>query len=200
MGAALCIIADDVREPKVARAYVRHESLGVPKLAQTVNGRGGSFDTACKFDDPYENDVPDDIVKELAESEHKHLSFRDDGVLLMIGNTDELLRACEEAADAGILTIGTTSQRRLQLYYVRMEITWLVQTDTLIAIGPVQGSLLPQWPEEKAWHDYPGWQQTPGLQGQPTYVTTHDEARDPRALPHVIRWIKENDDKAWTKA
>jgi hypothetical protein len=109
MGAAFCIIADEIRYPTVAMKYARHKSLGSPSLAEA---RGGS------------RDATDD----------ERYTFPDDSCLLMIGHTQQLLDACKDAYDAGTRRIETQSHRVVGLRYVRLEIS-SVETDTLIAIG-----------------------------------------------------------------
>lgn len=58
----------------------------------------------------------------------------------------------------------------------------------------------PSWPSKDSWLEYPDWQLTRGLRGQPIYVTTADDRREPCALPPIIRWIRQKDDEAWLKA
>lgn len=193
---AFCLIGDPVTEPTVARAFVRHESIGVPRLWSKVGSLGqykGVQSTASNVE--YEDDVPDKIIQRLTQ--HQQLWFPDESVLLMIGNTKELVDACQEAVNGDMFVIGTKPPRRLQLFYARIQVTRMIQADTLIALGPVRSPLLPNAPSKNDWHEYAGWQQTPGLMGQPNFVTTHDEPQDPRALPPIIRWIKSTDGKPW---
>jgi hypothetical protein len=187
---AFTIIEDDCREPLVARAYARKTSFGRRSLAEALAARkdvGGPKDVVVE--------APDE--KTLAQC----YTFPDDAVLLMIGSTQELEDACKEAIAAGILALVTATQQKLQLYYARIEVHWLSgQVDTLIAIGRLHNPVLPSWPSEDAWLEYPAWQDTPGLHGQPTYVTTADDRREPCALPPIIRWIEQNDDQRLLKA
>jgi hypothetical protein len=189
-GPAFTILGDNCNEPLVARTWARTEGLGRPSLAEALKDRtdvGGPKDVFVER--------PDE--KTLAQC----YTFPEDTVLLMIGNTKELEDACKEAVAADILALVTATQKKLQLFYARIEVHLLSrQVDTLIAIGPLGSSLLPWGPSEDSWLEYPGWQTTPGLYGQPTYVSTADDRREPCALPPIIRWIKQNDDEAWLKA
>jgi hypothetical protein len=128
-GHAFCITADDVREPRVARKFVRHESLGFRRLEDAFNGGRAS----------------------RVSGQRENLAFPDDSVLLMIGHTDELLEACRRARDDIIHYIQTSSKLNLAIRYVRMDVGgW--ETDTLIAIAADRG-LLPA-PSNDGWHGY----------------------------------------------
>jgi hypothetical protein len=65
------------------------------------------------------------------------LKIPDDGALMMIGNTEELTRACEGATSQMIGRIATASRLPLIVHFVRMKISgWpRNQNDTLIVIG-----------------------------------------------------------------
>jgi hypothetical protein len=187
-GPAFTIIADDVSEPLVARKWARTEGLGHPSLAEAFNRVGsrgvavGSRGVAISMRDFFPTWGLDTTLEGGA-------SFPDDSVLLMIGNTEELVRACKEAEEeARILAIYTKTQSALTLLYARIDVSW-TQTDTLIAIGPAQGLLLSA---SQDWREY-RWPFLP----PPTYVTTPDS--EPSALSPVIGWIKRNDGKAWLK-
>jgi hypothetical protein len=164
---AFCIIGDDVSYPTVARKYARHERLGFPSIAEALKDRGSP-------------DPEDD----------ERYSFPDDSVLLMIGQTQELVDACKAAVDSGIGWIQTSSQSSLALRYARIEVHWLSgQTDTLIAIGKKWG-LLPDHSSE-GWHESSVW---PWFSRE---VSTFDIGSNPSELPRIIRWIDANDTKAW---
>ena len=181
---AFVIIGDSVSEPLVARAYARKKDLGQPSLAKAFKEKG-SLGEAISMRDFFPGRGPDVTLDDGA-------SFPDTSVLLMIGNTKELVEACKKVEeDARILAIYTKPRRALTLLYARIDVS-LMQDDTLIAIGQ-QGGLLPS-PTQKGWHEY----KNTGWQSPPTYVTTPD-ASEPYALPPIIRWIKENDGKAWLK-
>jgi hypothetical protein len=64
------------------------------------------------------------------------LEIPDDGALLMIGNTKELLDACAEAS-RNVGRIATTNRSSLIVHFVRMKIS-AFQNDTLIVIGSQQ--------------------------------------------------------------
>jgi hypothetical protein len=69
------------------------------------------------------------------------LLIPDDGALLMIGNTRELLDACAEASSGGkVMWIRTRSRLPLIVHFVRMKISGFptYQNDTLLVIGSQQ--------------------------------------------------------------
>ena len=187
-GPAFIILGDNCTEPLVARVYARTQGLGRPTLAEALKDR---------------RDVegPKDVFVERPDKKTLATcyTFPDDTVLLMIGNTQELVDACNEAVAANILAFVTAAEKKLQAFYARIAVSSF-QTDTLIAIGPLGTSLLPWGSSKDSWLECGRWPVTPGLYGQPTYVTTSDDTREPCALPRVIRWIKQNDDKAWLEA
>jgi hypothetical protein len=165
MPAAFHITRDDiVADPLRAQEYTR----GVPY--DSLEGTGDQQGT-------------------IAKSEG-YLRFPDDAVLLMIGHTPQLLEACEKAADAGILMIGTNNDLILRLLFVRIRITWK-ETDTLIAIGADRGWL--PAPDPDKWRRVTGRTDT-------TYVTTrsqNDPLTQTRALPDMINEIKERFNDPW---
>jgi hypothetical protein len=119
-----------------------------------------------------------------------YLRFPDDAVLLMIGHTPQLKEACEKAANAGIIMIGTNSDLTLRLLFVRIRITWK-ETDTLIAIGADRGWL--PAPQRDKRRKVTGRTDT-------TYVTTrsqNDPVTQTRALPDMIDEIKERFNDPW---
>jgi hypothetical protein len=176
---AFTISGDDVREPLVARKYARTEGLGRPSLRDAFK-RDGSLGEPISMRDFFPTWRLDTTLEDGA-------SFPDNSVLLMIGNTEELVRACKEAEETRILAIYTKTRSALTLLYARIKVHWLSgQVDTLIAIGPAQGLLLSA---SRDWREY-RWQGAP-----PTHVTTPDG--EPSRLPPVIRWIKQNDGGAW---
>jgi hypothetical protein len=187
-GPAFTILGDNCNEPLVARAYARTEGLGHPSLAEALKHRRDVEGPKDVF-----------VQRPAEETLAQCYTFPDDTVLLMIGNTQELVDACNEAVAANILAFVTAAQKELQLFYARIAVSSF-QTDTLIAITPLGSSLVPWGSSKDSWLEYGRWQVTPGLYGQPTYVTTSDDPREPCALPPIIRWIKQNDDKAWLKA
>lgn len=67
------------------------------------------------------------------------LEIPDDGALLMIGNTKELLDACAEASST-VGRVATTNRSPLIVHFVRMKISGfpVSQNDTLIVIGSQQ--------------------------------------------------------------
>jgi hypothetical protein len=70
------------------------------------------------------------------DREEKVLEIADDAVLLMIGNTDELVKAIIAAKAAGISKIRSRDERPLQCYFARIIVHRVSgQTDTLLAIS-----------------------------------------------------------------
>jgi hypothetical protein len=166
MPAAFHITTDDiVADPRSAQEFTR----GVPyaSLEETGDQQGA-----------------------IAKSEG-YLRFPDDAVLLMVGHTPQLLEACEKAADAGILMIGTNNDLILRLLFVRLKKGLLGEPDTLIAIGADQGWL--PAPDRDKWRRVTGRTDT-------TYVTTrsqNDPLTQTRALPDMITEIEERFNKPW---
>jgi hypothetical protein len=154
---AFCIIGDDVSEPTVAREFARHQSLGFPRLAEAFE-RDGSRDAA----------------------NGECYTFPDDNRLLLIGQTKELVDACNEADAAGIRRIATQSHRIMGLRFVRMKVS-PIQTDTLIAIGAQD--LLPVWSPE-------GWREHKRPWAE-DYALTADRIDLVYSLPPMIRGIEE---------
>jgi hypothetical protein len=63
------------------------------------------------------------------------LEIADDAVLLMIGNTDELVKAVIAAKERGLSEIRTREGGALKCYFARIKVHWLSgQVDTLLAI------------------------------------------------------------------
>ena len=143
--------------PNLARQRLR--SVGVETIAELDGGPGKIVST------------------------EGYLRFPDDAVLLMIGNTPELLPACQAAADAGILMIGTEHDHELYLLFARISVS-LVQDDTILAIGSVKGTMPAV--QRDQWR---------GVTARPniTWVKTQSDDEDPhqsRALPVIINEIK----------
>jgi hypothetical protein len=94
------------------------------------------------------------------------LEIKRDYVLLMIGNTAELLEALDQAQASGINAIEASDGAQLSCYFVRMKISGR-QTDTLLAIGPQRfWDAAPDWAEWKT-----SWR-VPAGAGNSTYVST----------------------------
>jgi len=164
--AAFVIVGkDNVGEPLNARRSARdkdEQGIGSPSLygafAQAGITEGTSFNVSV--------------------SGMKNYVLPKDHVLLMIGNTVELEKACKEAHDKGIHSIETDSGKDMQLRYARIRVSPISlsslsgQVDTLIALG----ATLPARSED-GWHEY----YTYWLQN---YVTTEDVKN---GLPGYIR-------------
>ena len=173
-GAAFMITRDTLgSDPNLTRQRLR--AVGVETIAELDGG-------------------PGKIV-----SNEGYLRFPDDAVLLMIGNTPELLPACQAAADAGIVMIGTKNDHELYLLFARIAVSPIPiprigQDDTIIAIGSVNGTM--PVPDRDHWR---------GVTARPniTWVTTRSDNEDPhrsRALPVIIDEIKRTTPTGYIKA
>ena len=97
------------------------------------------------------------------------LEFKRDYILLMIGNTDELLEAVDQAQANGIRTIEASDGSQLSCYFVRMNVSsW--QTDTLLAIGPQSF-----WDRSPDWTEWSASWRVPKGAGNSSYVSTLPE-------------------------
>jgi hypothetical protein len=97
------------------------------------------------------------------------LEFKRNYVLLMIGNTDELLKAVDQAHANGITTIEASDGSQLSCYFVRMDVSsW--QTDTLLAIGPQSF-----WDGSSDWAEWSTSWRVPKGAGNSSYVSTLPE-------------------------
>jgi hypothetical protein len=201
-GAAFVIVdgGDDISEPLIARSYAREESIGMgrPSLHEAYKrvGRG------------YKEDNIDQHVR-------CYYRIPDDSVLLMIGNTEELLEECRVArsTEPQLIYIATDNGKILQFRYARIQVSRVPvigrgQTDTLIALG----AKLPP-PSEKGWHEPKEGDWRRGACKWPEekflpFVDLNDlPGRDLRmlqsrlqSLPGWIRSIKEFDGKKWIDA
>jgi hypothetical protein len=90
-------------------------------------------------------------------------------VLLMIGNTDELLQALDQTQASGINAIEASDGAQLSCYFVRMKITGM-QTDTLLAIGPQRF-----WDAAPDWGEWKSSWRVPAGAGNANYVSTLPE-------------------------
>jgi hypothetical protein len=166
-GAAFTITRDTIdSNPNLPRQRLRN--VGVETIAELDGGPGKIVST------------------------EGYLRFPDDAVLLMIGNTPELLAACQAAADAGILMIGTESDHELYLLFARIDVS-LVQDDTILAVGSVNGTM--PAPQRQQWR---GVTVRPNI----TWVTTQSDGADPhqsRALPVIINEIKRTTPSGYIK-
>ena len=148
------------------------------------------------------------------DGEEKVLEIADDAVLLMIGNTDQLIKEIIAAKASGISMIRSRDERPLQCYFARIIVHRVSrQTDTLLAIssndyywGNVQHA-----PEETRylWHlpGLPKKQLGAHLGGlhERRYVST--EAADPgtdltttSSLLEIIKGCKKQDPDGWIPA
>ncbi|SRR6266480_1359801 len=185
MAAALVIIRDNVSEPLVARSYARHKTMGCPTLYEAFARLGIT---------PGSN-----RVKEEFFLRGKTYSLPKDCVLLMIGQTEELVQGCkvaqEDEEDRSIDFIRA-EYYRLHLQYARIQVHWISrQTDTLIALGAE--ARLPE-PSKDGWHEFNWWPLS-------SLVVTIDDYSSPpgdyrESLPAHIKWIQKNDSAKWINA
>jgi hypothetical protein len=124
-GAAFLITTDRAaRDPKLARQLVRANDFS--SLSASKSSGAG------------------DVTKGV-------LNIPEDAVLLMIGNTNELLTACEATLNSeGITRIETKQGHYLAGYFVRISVS-PVQVDTLIAIGCAQDYWQQASPSANSW-------------------------------------------------
>jgi hypothetical protein len=120
--------------------------------------------------------------------DRESLVFPDDSVLLMIGETQQLVDACKEARDSAFIkTIATSTHAALKVHYVRMWISRIpYEVNTLITIGAA--GRLPDTSRD-------GWHGVVLSQGC-NRVSTWDIG-NPDELPGMIRTIKRDDGGAW---
>jgi hypothetical protein len=171
-------------------------------------GRGTDrFDTDPDFPLPVDSGYDGRHAASYDPEEPEVLVLADDAVLLMIGNTPELVKAVTEAKQRGLRMIRTSDEKPLQCYFARIKVSqWSLQVDTLLAISSDDyywGNV--HHAPEKArhlWH-LPGLPNKQlgahlgGLHRRP-YVTT--EAADPgkdvtttSSLIQIIEGCKEQD-------
>jgi hypothetical protein len=100
-------------------------------------GRGTDrFDTDPDFPLPVDSGYDGRQAAFYDPEEPGVLVLADDAVLLMIGNTQELVHAVTEAEQRGLRMIRTDDERPLQSYFVRIKVSqWSTQVDTLLAIS-----------------------------------------------------------------
>jgi hypothetical protein len=138
-------------------------------------------------------------VKNAVEEVTSTYILPHDSVLLMIGNTDELVAVCKLAneTDPRINLIRTENYKDMQLRYARIQVSKGVlgkggQTDTLIALG----ATLPATSAN-------GWREEVGQFLLKDSVTTEDKnlTENAGSLPGHIKLIKLKDDsKKWIDA
>jgi hypothetical protein len=155
----------NVQDPKVAVQILRDHGLGKPRLEATLTQDAGDPST---------------------------YRFPADSVLVMMGQTQQLLDACTAARNAGVDWIKTSGTKGLTLRYVRIDVgKWLKDVNTLIVVGAsavVDPAFIGDWHE---WtHLRSGAFSNDKLSMEPAGGTT-------RELPLAIRWIKENDEDGW---
>jgi hypothetical protein len=171
-GGANFLITQDRRaaDPGDARYMLRTENRQITGLDQYV-GTNRPSTPAVTFD-------------------RGTLTIPDDTALVMIGNTQELLDACEEAARQGIVVIQSTSDLPLKRHYVRMKISWS-QNDTLIIIG-----------SQRYWANVgrnPGapWNDLDRQDRSSLWLYNPDDVEGggpiSSNLRYLIQWIKSND-------
>jgi hypothetical protein len=186
MAAAFVLVypleGEDVSKPLVARSYAR-KSNGYPSISEAF-GRVHGEKTGAGEEPP-------------PSSAGTTYVLSDDSVLLMIGQTEELVKECKAAHDTEPRIVFIQSEfSSLQLRYVRIQVHAVSkQTDTLIALGAKLPAI-----STDGWHEPKGWKiEWPTIQN---FVTTADVKVevDDHSLPGWIRAIKENDGKKWIDA
>jgi hypothetical protein len=185
MAAAFVIIRDDVSEALVARSYARHKTMGCPTLYEAFARLGITLGSSK--------------VKEEVITGGRTYILPNDCVLLMIGQTEELVRACkvadEDDEDRDISFIRAESYR-LHLRYARIQVHPISrQTDTLIALGAE--ARLPE-PSKDGWHELDWWPLSSYFVITEDYPSPIGDYR--LSLPVHIKWIDKNDGKKWIDA
>jgi hypothetical protein len=185
MAAAFVITRDDVSEPLVARAYARHKTMGCPTLYEAFARLGITPGSSG--------------VKQEFFPGGKTYVLPQDCVLLMIGQTLELVQGCKVAhEDKEDHSIGfiRAEHYRLHLRYARIQVHQLSkQTDTLIALGAE--ARLPE-PSKDGWHELDWWPFSSHFVITEDYSSPTGDYR--LSLPVHIKWIKENDSAKWINA
>jgi hypothetical protein len=100
-------------------------------------GRGTDrFDTDLDFPLPVDSGYDRRQAAFYHPEEPEVLVLADDAVLLMIGNTRELVEAVTESKQRGLRMIRTSDEKPLQCYFARIKVSeWSLQIDTLLAIS-----------------------------------------------------------------
>jgi hypothetical protein len=182
MAAAFVLVyppEDDVSKPLVARSYAR-KSNGHPSISEAFGRVHGEKTSASP-----------------PSSAGTTYVLSDDSVLLMIGQTEELVKECKVAHDTEPRIVFIQSEfSSLQLRYARIQVhAASKQTDTLIALG----AKVPATSKD-GWHEPQGWKiKWPTIQDVVTTADVKLEVDD-HSLPGWIRAIKENDGKQWIYA
>ena len=123
-------------------------------------------------------------------TEYSTYRFADDQVLVMMGQTQQLLDACSSARAAGVDWIKTSGNKGMTLRYVRIDIeSWTTNVNTLIVVG-ASNVVDPNFLGTERWREFTNFRSgafsNDKLSMEPAGGTT-------RELPLAIRWIKEND-------
>jgi hypothetical protein len=155
----------NVRDPKVAVQLLRDHDQGQSSLAAELKQDPADLST---------------------------YRFGGNEVLIMMGQTKQLLAACQTARYAGVDWIKTSGDKPLTLRYVRIDVgKWLTDVNTLIVVGAsvvVDPNFIGEWHEFTNLRS--GAFSNDKLSMEPAGGTT-------RELPLAIRWIKENDEDGW---
>jgi len=127
MAAAFVLVyppKDDVSKPLVARSYAR-KSNGRPSIAEAFGRVMRDHENTSAGEEPPPSSAGTTYV------------LSDDSVLLMIGQTEELVNGCKAAHDTEPRIVFIQSEfSSLQLRYARIQVHAVSrQTDTLIALG-----------------------------------------------------------------
>ena len=187
MAAAFVIVRADVSDPLVARSYARDTSKG-SKGRPTLYEAFGRLGT-----------TPESSRVTEAFLTGKTYVLPKDCVLLMIGQTLELIQGCkvahEDDEDRSI-TFIQAEHYRLHLRYARIQVHPVSkQTDTLIALGAE--ARLPD-PSKDGWHEVDKWPISSSFVRTDDYSSPTGDDR--LSLPVNIKWIKENDSAKWINA
>ena len=182
MAAAFVLVyplEEDISKPLVARSYAR-KSRGRSSISEAFGRVHGEKTSAG--DEPPPSSAGTTYV------------LSDDSVLLIIGQTEELVKECQVAHDTEPRIVFIQSEfSSLQLRYARIQVHAVSkQTDTLIALG----AKVPATSTD-GWHEPQGWKiRWPTIQDVVPTADVKLEVDD-HSLPGWIRSIKEHDGKKW---
>jgi hypothetical protein len=120
--------------------------------------------------------------------------FAADEVLVMMGQTQQLLDACSTARAGYCYEIKTNGDKPLTLRYVRIDIgKWLTDVNTLIVVG-ASNVVDPTFLATVGWHEFTNLRSGAFSNDKLSMDAIGETTRE---LPMAIKWIKENDGDKW---
>jgi hypothetical protein len=125
----------------------------------------------------------------LLEFEGTRLRIDRDVVLIMIGNTQELLDSCK-AAEGTVEWLSTRpTAETLQIWYDRQTVHVVSrQRDTLLLVGSQSG----YWsPAPTAFYSGADFKKDNPLRGEIRFLDNEPKQASADCIPDVLRWIRE---------